>query len=88
MEVFRCTVCAVPATSPGVILMGFEIHDSWVATLGWDLPVRAMPVPVYRYIVNGVTILNGINGTLIYRYIDKPNFGRSVLGCIEADFGN
>ena len=26
--------------------------------------------------------------TLVYRYTGSPNFGRSVLGCTEADFCN
>ena len=48
---------------------------SRVALLVFDIPGRTVRVAVYRH-----------TGILVYRYSGNPNFGRSVLGCIEADF--
>ena len=51
--------------------------DHAVLTSVSDIPVQAVLVPENRH-----------TGIPVYRSTGNPNFGRSVLGCIEVDFRN
>ena len=42
-KVFQCTVCAVPAESQHVALIGFDVHDSWITTSEQFSISRPMP---------------------------------------------
>ena len=58
-RVQRFPVTSSPAVcilEPGVEVVAALEGDN-ASALAWVLPVRAVPVPVYRYTVNGIPVL-------------------------------